>query len=127
MADPKGTFPGKPQEDKILSRLKGEGQTPTGVTSFTGLLGKSPRAGYWLLYLSLDMNRAVEIREEDIIHSEQLAPDKSPFGSLGGTQVFVKQDAQVTATTTSSQTKDASQAADEFDLDIRLGSGLAAQ
>lgn len=123
MADEKkGNTPGKPQEEAILSRLKGEGQTPTGVTSFVGLMGRSPRPGYWLLYLGLDMSRSVEIQEADIVHSEQLAPDQSPFGSLGGTRVFVKQNAQVTSSQTTSQTKDASDAAaDEFDLDIRLG------
>jgi hypothetical protein len=129
MADEKkGNAPGKPQEEAILSRLKGSAQTPTGVTSFVGLLGRSPKPGYWLLYLSLDMSRTVEIAEADIIYSEQLTPEKSPFGSLGGTQVFVKQDAQVTRAQTSSQTQDASEAAaDEFDLDIRLGASSTAQ
>ncbi len=117
---------GRPQEDAILARLKGSGQTPTGVTSFVGLLGKSPKPGYWLLYLSLDMSRSVEINEDDIVHSEQLPAERSPFGSLGGTRVFVKKDAQVTSVQTSSQTKDASAAADEFDLDIRLGGGAGA-
>jgi len=118
----KGNTPGKPQEEAILSRLKGTAQTPTGVASFVGLLGRSPKPGYWLLYLSMDMSRTVEIAEDDIVHSEQLTSDQSPFGSLGGTRVFVKQDAQVTKSQTSSQTQDASAAAaDEFELDIRLG------
>ena len=122
--DKKSNAPGKPQEEPILARLKsGSSQTPTGVTSFVGLLGRSPKPGYWLLYTSLDMSRSVEIQEADIVHSEQLASDQSPFGSLGGTRVFVKQDAQVTTTRAASQTQDASEAAgDEFDLDIRLGS-----
>lgn len=123
--DKKSNAPGKPQEEPILARLKsGTSQTPTGVTSFVGLLGRSPKPGYWLLYLSLDMSRSVEIDEADIIHTEQLSADQSPFGGLGGTRVFVKQDAQVTKTLTSSQTKDATTAAaDEFDLDVRLGAG----
>jgi hypothetical protein len=128
MADEKkGSASGGPQEDAILARLKGSGQTPSGITSFVGLLGRSSKPGYWLLYPSLDMSRSVEIKEEDIVHSEQLPPDQSPFGSLGGTRVFVKHDAEVTRTQTSSETKDASQAAaDEFDLDIRLAGGRAA-
>jgi hypothetical protein len=122
--DKNSNAPGKPQEEPILARLKrGSSQTPTGVTSFVGLLGRSPKPGYWLLYTGLDMSRSVEIQEADIVHSEQLASDQSPFGSLGGTRVFVKQDAQVTTTRTAWQTQDASEAAgDEFDLDIRLGS-----
>ncbi len=57
-----------------------------------------------------------------------LEPDQSPFGSLGGTRVFVKNDAQVTKAQTSSQTQNAgTAAADEFDLDIRLGTPSTAQ
>jgi hypothetical protein len=115
-----------PQEDRILARLVNDStQVTTGLTSYIGLLGRSPKAGYWLLYLTLDMSTSVEIREEDIVHSEQLPPDKSPFGSLGGTQVFVKRDARVTTTKTISRTHSAGAGEDEFDLDIRLGGGEA--
>src|SRR5215467_12572679 len=103
MADDKKA--GGPQEDKILSRLRSSpAQQPAGITSYIGLLGSSPKEGYWLLYLNLDMTKWVEIKESDIVHTEQLPPDRSPFGSLGGTQVWVKQDAQVTTTQTASQT-----------------------
>src|SRR5215469_6884025 len=122
MADDK-KGPG-PQEEKIFARLQAAaGQGPTGLVSFTGLLGSSSKAGYWRLYLGLDMSKYVEIKETDIVHTEQLPADRSPFGSLGGTQVFVKQDAQVTVTQCSSNTQDAGAASDEFDLDIRLGAG----
>jgi hypothetical protein len=120
----KGGGPEKPpQEDRIIARLAGDStQVTTGLTSYIGLLGRSPKEGYWLLYPSLDMSTSVEIREEDIVHSDQLPPDKSPFGSLGGTQVFVRKDAQVTTTRTISRTH-AAGGDDEFDLDIKLGGG----
>jgi len=126
MADKKPeSDPGKPQplsEEPVISRLKGaSGQVPTPLSSYVGLLGRSPKEGYWLLYLTLDMTRCVEIAEKDIVHSEQLPPERSPFGALGGTQVFVRSDAQVTTTLTRSQTHQAGEAADEFDLDIQLG------
>jgi hypothetical protein len=112
------------QADRIMERLVGDStQVTTGLTSYIGLLGRSPKDGYWLLYLTLDMSTSVEIREEDIVHSEQLPPDQSPFGSLGGTQVFVRKDAQVTTTRTISRTHEAGAGGDEFDLDIRLGGG----
>ena len=118
----KSDSPPKLQEEPILARLQSSpGQTPTGITSFVGLLGRSPKQGFWLLYLTLDMTKSVEIQETDIIHSEQLPADQSPFGSLGGTRVFVKQDASVTTTQSVSRKHDASAAADEFDLDIQLG------
>ena len=123
----KGGGPEKPlQEDRILARLVDDStQITAGLTSYTGLLGRSPKAGSWLLYLSLDMSLCVEIREEDIVHSEQLSADKSSFGVLGGTQVFVKKDAKVTTTRTISRTHEAGAGGDEFDLDIRLGGRAA--
>jgi hypothetical protein len=46
------------KEEPILSRLRDKpGEPPAGLTSFVGLLGRSPKPGYWLLYLNLDMSR----------------------------------------------------------------------
>jgi hypothetical protein len=124
MADEKKKGPQKPIEaDSIVSKLT-EGEL-RGVATFSGLLGKSSKAGYWLLYLDLGMTRSVECREEDIVHSEKLPPEQSPFGSLGGTRIYLKKGAEVTTTRTVSQTHKAG-VEDEFDLDIRLGAaGLA--
>lgn len=108
----------KLKEDPIFARLRDKGQPPAGLKCFVGLLGESPRPGYWLLYSNLDMSRSVEVAESDIVHAEKLSPEQSPFGSLGGTCIFVKRGAQVTHSVT--QTRRASEAApDEFDLDIR--------
>lgn len=65
------------------------------------------------------MNRCVEIQESDIVHAEQLPPERSPFGSLGGATVFVRKGAQVPTTRSVSHTHTAE--GDEFDLDIRIG------
>jgi hypothetical protein len=111
-----------PQEDPIISRLRATpDQTPIGVTSYIGLLGRSSKEGYWLLYLSLDMTQSVEISEADIVHSEQLPAERSPFGSLGGTQVFVKENASLKTSKTVSKTHQANEPPDEFDLDVQLG------
>ena len=73
------------KEEPIIARLRGKpGEPPAGLTSFVGLLGRSPRPGYWLLYHNLDMSRSVEIAESDIVHAEKLSPEQSPFGGLGG-------------------------------------------
>ena len=94
-AGKKGNGPEKSlQEDRSLARLVDDStQITAGLISYTGLLRRSPKQGYWQLYPSLDMSLCIEIREEDIVHSEQLPPDQSSFGSLGGSQVFVKKDA----------------------------------
>jgi hypothetical protein len=117
---------GVPQEDAIIARLRATpDQAPTGIISYTGLLGRSSRPGYWQLYLSLDMAHWIEISETDIVHSEQLPADRSPFGSLGGTQVFVKADATLKTSTTVSKVHPANEPPDEFDLDLQLGAGEA--
>lgn len=114
--------PKKPlQEESIVARLKsGASGELAGLTSYIGLLGRSSKEGYWLLYPSLDMGQCIEIQESDIVHSEPLPPEQSPFGGLGGTRVFVRKGAQVTTTRTVSRTSQAG-AGDEFDLDIRVG------
>jgi hypothetical protein len=110
------------KEDEILRRLAAApGEAPAGVISFTGLLGRSPQEGYWRLYLSLDMSRYIEVSGDDVVLSEPLPPDRSPFGSLGGTRLFIKKNANVTTTRSVSRSGEAQAAADEFDLDVRLG------
>jgi len=115
---------GKPQEERIFARLQSKpGESPAGVAAFVGLMGRSSKPGHWMLYLNLDMSTCVEINEGDILHTEQLPPDRSPFGSLGGTLAFVKKGAQVTTTQTVSKTHEAGTAS-EFDLDVRLPRGV---
>jgi len=123
MADKKN--PGDPkkplQEESIIARLKSAaGGELAGLASYVGLLGRSSKEGFWLLYPTLDMSTSLEIQESDIVLSEPLAPEQSPFGGLGGTRVFIRKGAQVTTTRTISLTHQAG-AGDEFDLDIRVG------
>ncbi|HYP42069.1 MAG TPA: hypothetical protein VEX13_17065 [Chloroflexia bacterium] len=93
-----------------------------GVTCLIGLVGQSVREGYRVLFLSLDMNSRVEIRDEDIVYSEKLSPEGSPFGSLGGTRICVKKGATLDySRTTARKVQAEALAGDEFDLDIQLG------
>lgn len=117
---------GGPREDALMARLRpggaGSSEPPQPMTCLVGILGKSARAGYWTLYLGLDMTRRAEIREEDILFSEPLAADQSPFGSMGGTRVCVKRGATVDyARTLSQQMPAEAVGGGEFDLDVRLG------
>jgi hypothetical protein len=99
------------------------GQKPTGVSTFTGLLRQSPSdADAYELFQTLDMSSSLHIRKQDVVHLEDLPADKSPFGSLGGNKVYVRLGATITSVRTSTSTFTAgSTAADDFDLDIRLG------
>jgi hypothetical protein len=93
-----------------------------GVTCLIGLVGQSTREGYRVLFLGLDMNSRVEIRDEDIVYSEKLSPEESPFGSLGGTRICVRKGAELDYSRTTARKVQAEELAqDEFDLDIQLG------
>jgi hypothetical protein len=95
----------------------GLSQTCNGVSTFVGLQGHSRKAGYRVIFPTLDMGRYVEISEADILRTEELSPAHSPFGALGGTRVSVREAARILTSTAVSQTQEVD---DEFDLDIRL-------
>jgi hypothetical protein len=109
-------------DEKWVERLRSTGGgTPTGVTTYVGLLRQSPAdSNAYHLYLTLDMGSYLQIQKDDVLHLENLTPDKSPFGSLGGSRVYVRLGAQVKSVRTSTSSFSAG-APDEFDLDIRLG------
>ncbi len=96
----------------------GLGQTCNGVSTYVGLPGHSQKAGYRVIFPTLDMCRYLEIAEEDILETEHLSPVDSPFGALGGTRVSVRETARIV---TSPAFSSAGEVDDEFDLDIRLG------
>jgi hypothetical protein len=93
-------------------------QAPANATTFVGLEGRSQKAGYRVIFPTLDMSRYLEISEEDILAAEELPAGQSPFGALGGTRLSVRAAAQVTTNRTSAGAQEMD---DEFDLDIRLG------
>jgi hypothetical protein len=109
-------------EEKLAPK---PGQAPSGVRTFVGLLRRSPSdESAYELFQTLDMSSSLLIRQEDVVHLEELAPDKSPFGTLGGSKVFVRLGAEITSIRTSTSTFTAgSSSPDDFDLDIRLGGG----
>src|ERR1017187_9439050 len=96
----------------------GLSQTCNGVSTFVGLPGHSQKAGYLVIFPTLDMGRYVEIAEADILETEELSPAHSPFGALGGTRVSVREAAPIMTNRAGSQIPEVD---DEFDLDIRLG------
>jgi len=63
----------------------------------TGFLGESSQPGHQRCYLDPACNEYLDIPTDAIVHTQQLDPASalSPSG-LGGSAVFVKQDAQMT-------------------------------
>jgi len=115
---------GTPDERWVELLGGSETEAPSGVTIYTGLLRKKPdHEDVYQLYRSLDMRAYLEIQKEDVLHWEDLPPDKSPFGSLGGVRCYVRQGAKITSVRTSATTYESG---DEFDLDVRLGRAVAA-
>jgi hypothetical protein len=115
-----GENPGHPLESTQIFAGPNDGLSETfdGVSTYIGLRADSPKAGYRVIYPTLDMGRYLEIAEEDILATEDLSPAESPFGALGGTRVSVREKARIITSRAVSPAQDVD---DEFDLDIRLG------
>ena len=112
-ADPSAGLPQHP----LVTRLKPDPAQPAQrVTELTGLPGDSDRQGYQRLYLTTKLDYYAEFRTEDLVHSEILAADRSPFRQLEATRVSIQREATINYTWARTP-----QPVDEFDLDIRLG------
>lgn len=86
-------------EDEIIENLVPNPSQVPNVRVLAGFLGKSSREGYWRLYSTAQLNEYVEIREADIVHYQRLSSEQS---SLGGTLIWVKRDAELQHTRTTS-------------------------
>lgn len=119
MAD--GKDKGRGPNENWVKHLSGKGEAPEGVKTYVGLLRQSPSdPDVYEVYLGLDMRSCLHVQKKDVVHWEDLPADKSPFGTLGGSRIYVRLGANIKSVTTSTSTFEAG-AEDEFDLDIRLG------
>ena len=75
-------------------------QPPTPTVVLTGLLGKSPREGYWRLYFSSAFERYAEFKEEDMLNSVKVPRALPPFLGMEATRVWLRHDAEVEYTRT---------------------------
>lgn len=86
--------------DPIVERLVPDPADVPDVRVLNGLLGKSTRKSHWRLYLGADLSSYVEFSRTDVVHSQQLEGSDHP---LGGTIVWVKRDANLTRTQSTSR------------------------
>ena len=86
-------------EDSLIEKLVPDPSQVPGLKMRIGWLGKSSRRKYWRLYLTPELNSYLEFREEDIVHTLSMASDMNP---LGGTTVFLKREAELLHTRTTS-------------------------
>ena len=85
-------------EDSLISSLVPDPADVPNVRMYVGLLGKSSKPDYWRLYTSPQLNEFVEVREEDILHAEQI-----DGALLHGTAVWIKADAKLIRTQVGAQ------------------------
>jgi hypothetical protein len=79
------------EQDDLVDKLASEpSAAPPDVTMLDGFLGKSPREGFWRLYLTPQLNEHVEVAEGDIVHRESRATEQDP---LRGTRLWIRRQA----------------------------------
>ena len=125
MARSAGGGPGDPEglpQSPYVERLKPDPSQPAKrAVELVGLPGNSDRPGYQRLYLTTKLDYYAEFLTSDIVHSEAVAADQSPFPGHDATRVSVSRDATIHYIWARSP-----QPVDEFDLDVRLGPPAAA-
>jgi len=110
------------KQDGVVEKLVPEPTNVPDVRMLVGLIGKSGRTGFGRLYLTPELNSYVEFREEDVVHSQSLAPAENP---LGGTAVWVKRDATLTHTSTVSRSAETEFLTGEITAALMAGRGAA--
>ena len=120
MAKSAGGGPGEPEglpQNPYVERLKPDPSQPARrVIDLTGLAGNSDRPGYQRLYLTTRLDYYAEFLTSDMVHTEAVPADRSPFPGHEATRVSVSRDATIHYVWARSP-----RPVDEFDLDVRLG------
>jgi hypothetical protein len=82
-------------EDSLISSLVPDPADVPNVRMYVGFLGKSSKPGYWRLYTSPQLNEFIEVRQEDILHAQQMDGDGA---LLRGTAAWIKAEAELIRT-----------------------------
>src|SRR4051812_28100907 len=113
MSDPteRGSIPKLPQHP-LVEQLKPDPSQPAKrVTELVGLPGNSDRDGIQRLYLSTKLDYFAEFPESEILSTETVPTEASPFSGHDATRVTIARDATIHYVRVRS-----SQPVDEFDL-----------
>jgi hypothetical protein len=112
----------RPQDSFVEKVRPDPAQPPERVVVFDGLLGDSDRPDRRRIYFSRELDSYAEVRTDDIVDASPIPEDQPPFVGLEATRLMVRRDAVIEYTQVST-----GQEADEFDLDLRVASGPAAE
>jgi hypothetical protein len=88
------------KQDRVIENVVPDPRQPPSVITLTGLLGNGAEEGSWRLYLSADLREYVDFAESDIVHHEPISQEQF---SLGGTTVWLKAEAKLRHTSTTSR------------------------
>src|ERR1700754_4726602 len=117
---PKGDEQGsadEPQQDPHVRNLRPDpSQPPIRALTLAGFLSNSDRPGFQRLYFTRELDQYAEFLSSDVLGTEPVPADQAPFVGLDATRVTLRRDAMVEYTRTH-----VASAADEFDVDVRLG------
>ena len=99
-----------------MQRLRPDpAQPPQAVLVLRGLLGESELPGRRRLYFTRELDYYAEFRDEDVLASDTVEPERAPFVGLEATTVTLRRDAAIEFTRTRK-----ARPLDEFDIDVRL-------
>ena len=107
---------GLPQHPLVHQLKPDPSQPAKRVINVTGLPGNSDRPGYQRLYLTTRLDHYAEFLTSDMVSSEGVPADQSPFPGHEATRVSIDREATIHYIRVRSP-----QPVDEFDLDVRLG------
>jgi nucleoid-associated protein YgaU len=100
-------------------------QPPPRTIVLEGLLGRSPKEGYWRLYFNEELSNYAEFREEDLRHHESIPREHYPLPGLEANKVWLDADAQVDFTNTESRRMQAEFLRGDIAEGSLMGAGMA--
>jgi hypothetical protein len=93
------------QDPFVERRRPDPSQPPERVRILEGLLGDSDREGYKRLYFTRELDSYAEFRAEDVVYSESIPPEQSPFLGQQATRVGIRWDATLEFTRPSTEAR----------------------
>lgn len=100
-------------------------QPPPRTIVLEGLLGRSPKEGYWRLYFNEELSSYAEFKEEDVRHQESIPREHYPLPGLEANKVWLDADAQVDFTNTESRRMQAEFLRGDIAEGSLMGTGMA--
>jgi hypothetical protein len=82
-----GTAKQELRQHELIEKVLPDPSQLASLTTLSGFIGRSLQEGYWRLYLTPTLDEYVEIREDDIVHTQTLEPSQS---ALGRTVVWLR-------------------------------------